>query len=759
MTEKERKERQLIFILSSVSLVFGLLALIPFGGAHFGKVESTFKYLIFPLAVIILSLIIKGKKFFDYKPTNRAISYASYLPIFSYMLSLMAYTVILMNRADTTAVFTHDVYVGYMIAFGTFFVGLMLVLSIMDKLPLKLTKFEISLIDVAIIIAFIVDVLVIRSKIAKQFYEIELVNNTIWHALSGIALGLVMLGLFFLKLRELMLNNEEYIAKDKETLLAEWENRRDDAYYRAELVLLYSMFNYSSERLSIDLDNTDTTVDVERLNGKVEQLSEKVTQLKTQLRSAVAKENAEVAKNQQMIAAYTALKNQVKVELATTELEATKKQYELIADTYAKMNEQYQQDLASYEQEKQELLAKMEALEKEKAEYTQEPEEVVVIEPEAKVAEKESVQEKKEKVFAYAYEDLMQYPVTLAYENLSCVANPAGTQHKFLIGKKPFLITQKTANDYRITFLSEDADMANYLQGFPGLISVASTPKGGNWLKLINRGELEETFIKELVEKSLQAEINAEAIALAAKEEEKRLKEEAKQRELERKAREKELARREKELAAEERAAEKARREAEKLAEKARREAEEAEKARREAEEQVENARIEAEQHVENAKREAEEEAEKARREAEEAAEKTRREAEEVAEKARREAEEAEKARREAELEAARKAKEAEKLAKEAEREAARKAKAAEKLVKDAEKEAARKAKEAEKLAKDAAKEAAKTTKEAEQEAARILAEAAKSSAQEEGTKPAPARKPRAKKVDVTEDTNDQKVA
>lgn len=758
MTEKERKERQLIFILSSISLVFGLLALIPFGGAHFGKVESTFKYLIFPLVVIILSLIIKGKKFFDYKPTNRAVSYASYLPIFSYMLSLMAYTVILMNRADTTAVFTHDVYVGYMIAFGLFFVGLMLVLSIMDKLPLKLTKFEISLIDVAIIIAFIVDVLVIRSKIAKQFYEVELVNNTVWHALSGIALGLVMLGLFFLKLRELMQNNEEYIAKDKDTLLAEWENRRDDAYYRAELVLLYSMFNYSSERLSIDLDNTDSTVDVERLNGKIGQLNEKVSQLKTQLRSAVAKENAEITKNQQMVAAYTALKNQVKVELATTELEATKKQYELIADAYAKMNEQYQQDLASYEQEKQELLTKMEALEKEKAEYTQEPEEVV-IEPEVKAIEKEPVQEKKEKVFAYAYEELLQYPVTLPYENLSCVANPAGTQHKFLIGKKPFLITQKTANDYRITFLSEDADMANYLQGFPGLISVASTPKGGNWLKLINRGELEESFIKELVEKSLQAEINAEVAALAAKEEEKRLKEEAKQRELERKAREKELARREKELAAEEKAAEKARREAEKLAEKARREAEEAEKARREAEEQVENARIEAEQHVENAKREAEEEAEKAKREAEEAAEKTRREAEEAAEKARREAEEAEKAKREAELEAARKAKEAEKLAKEAEKEAARKAKAAEKLVKDAEREAARKAKEAERLAKDAAKEAAKTTKEAEQEAARILAEAAKNSSQEEVTKPTPTRKPRAKKVEVAEDTEDQKVA
>lgn len=748
MTEKERKERQLIFILSSVSLVFGLLALIPFGGAHFGKVESAFKYLIFPFAVIVLSLIIKGKKFFDYKPTNRAVSYASYLPIFSYTLSLMAYTVILMNRADTTAVFTHDVYVGYMIAFGIFFVGLMLVLSVMDKLPLKLTKFEISLIDVAIIIAFIVDIFVIRSKIAKQFYEVELVNNTVWHALSGIVLGLVMLGLFFLKLKELMQNNEEYIAKDKETLLAEWENRRDDAYYRAELVLLYSMFNYSSERLSIDLDNTDSTADVERLNGKVEQLSEKVSQLKNQLRSAVAKENAEATKNQQMIMAYAALKNQVKVEVATTELEATKKQYELIADAYAKMNEQYQQDLAAYEEEKQELLAKMDALEKEKAEYVQEPEEAVVVEPEVKVVEKESVQEKKEKVFAYAYEDLLQYPVSLSYENLSCVANPAGTQHKFLIGKKPFLITQKTANDYRITFLSEDADMANYLQGFPGLISVASTPKGGNWLKLINRGELEEPFIKELVEKSLQAEINAEAAALAAKEEEKRLKEEAKQRELERKAREKELARREKELAAEERAAEKARREAEKLAEKARREAEEAEKARREAEEQVENARIEAEQHVENAKREAEEEAEK-----------TRREAEEAAEKAKKEAEEAEKARREAELEAARKAKEAEKLAKEAEREAARKAKAAEKIVKDAEREAARKAKEAERLAKDAAKEAAKTTKEAEQEAARILAEATKNSSQEEGTKPAPTRKPRAKKVETVEDKEDQKAA
>lgn len=126
---------------------------------------------------------------------------------------------------------------------------------------------------------------------------------------------------------------------------------------------------------------------------------------------------------------------------------------------------------------------------------------------------------------------------------------------------------QKTNSDYRITFCVNEEDILGYLRNYPGEISVAKSPKGGNFLKISNTGELDEEFLKKLISEALPAELNAEKNALLAKEAEKQAKLEAKEQE----KRNRELLREAERIVArakreEEKAALKAKKEAEKQA-------------------------------------------------------------------------------------------------------------------------------------------------------------------------------------------------
>ena len=113
-----------------------------------------------------------------------------------------------------------------------------------------------------------------------------------------------------------------------------------------------------------------------------------------------------------------------------------------------------------------------------------------------------------------------------ALEGVRNVSSANG--NKFYIGKKLVAIFQKGKADYRITFQAPDVKFLEYIKDHSDCVSRASSPKGSNWLKLINKGILEDAFVKEILKGAVEyvnAEIQAE---LAAKEEAKRLKAEEK---------------------------------------------------------------------------------------------------------------------------------------------------------------------------------------------------------------------------------------
>ena len=719
------KNRSLIFKLASIALIICFIAAIPFGGKYMPKAEVIIKYLIIPAIIIILNIFITVRKFDSYRPVDRSVSLISYMPIFAYTIISSLYVVFLMARATPTSVFTYSKFIYLSIALGLEIVGLTVCLFNVDKLAIRSTKFQISLFDVFVYVIFAVDMILLRSKVLNNYHTtVELVNTNAWNIIICLLFSAIVLVTFFARMKSTYDTREEFTEKSKEELLEEWQQRHDDEYFNAELVILYSMLNYTSERLSVDIYQEKEKVNAPELNAKIEKLSNRLDNLKQELKNTKERELTEQSKNHKLVEAYTDLKNQVKKEVALTELAAIKRELELVNSAIEKENAEYDSELAVFEQEKADLQAKVEALSKEKAELESTKSEVVEETPKP-VQKVQTDATKKEKEFVYPYDELVKFASSLNHADLSVVVNPKGTQHKFLVGKKPYLITQKTSSDYRITYVVDESNLITYLQGFPGIVSVANTPKGGNWLKIVNKGELEADFIKKLVEESLTAELAAEQAAIEAKEAQKA--EEAKRKEEERLNREK-VKMAEKILADNEKEAQRQAKEAEK---EALRQAKEAERLAKEAErEAARKAKEEAQKAKEEAIRQAKEAEEEAarRKAAEEEAERTKREA----------AEHAERLVKEAEAEAAKKAKEAEKAVKDAEKEAAKKAREAEKAVKDAEREVARKAREADKKAK----EAEKAVKDAEKEVARILDEAKKQAEMDEQNLEAKAEEP-----------------
>ena len=526
--------RKSLFILSTISVVLNILMFIPFGKT-FTNAESLIKFLLLPIVVGCLNLVITLKKFSEYRPTSRFQSYASYLPIFSYLVATFVYAIFMMNRADPMAVFSYNKYIFLMIGFAILAVGLSFLLCIMDKVNLYLTKNQINVLDIAIYVAFILDVILVKTTVLNPYVDVELANSSALNIIFGIVIGIAVLYLLFARAFRFYRANEEFTMRNKDELIEKWSKKRDEAYSDAELVILYSLHNYANTRFEIE----DTENKIVTPEGYVSVNSEELTELKKKYKDLVANKKVVDKQHEKLKDEYIALQNKVKLDVAQAELEGLKKQKDLLDASIKEENTRLEDDVKQYEEELAAFEEKKAQLEKERtallAELNfssiSEAREKERLEAEAKAMNARPARPKVEKVFKPSYEDMINFAKTIKGENLSVISNEAGTSHKFLVGKKPYLLLQKTNSDYRVTFCVKEEAIIDYLQSYPGEISVAKSPKGGNFLKIANTGELDEDLLKKVISESLAAELDAEEKAQAAKDAEKQAKLDAKEQE------------------------------------------------------------------------------------------------------------------------------------------------------------------------------------------------------------------------------------
>ena len=701
-----KKQSISLFIILGVSLLSCLAIAVPFGLEGLAANIFQIKYVILPLVLLGLGVIGIVFRYANFDRRNKFVIGVSNIPFISGVVALLfSGLLFIVRNASQLPVNEQLVQISlYVVAMGLMSLYLILSTNFFAGLSPKASVF----VDLLQIIVFVVVFLDVKG-FAAGFVDKTMEPITLPLLISIASIGLVVLGLHLTSLIKAYVRNDKYRVLSGRKLVNDWFNFKEDVNKEAKDELLYSLKKFLIDEFGIDaVVEVEVPVEVEKPVTKViempifvdrvetivnEKAVEKVVELPI-IDYAMIERNKELeAENQKLRDEHLAVVEE-RIRLAALEKELLAREKEL-TDVVKEAKEATEKALSAAEKAenaaaKEQVIVKEVIVEKaveEEVEELKVEEEVAQLETEVVAVEEKVVTPKVQKVLIPSYEDILKY--ARAIPNVE-VKEIKPTSHKLYLNKKMFLALQSTSNDYRITFLCELDEAIKLIVENPKDFVKATSPKGENWFKFIYRGAHEqysESYIYDIVDRSLEMLNVLEARKEEAKKEARRAKAEAKARE---KENQKELAKKveDNQKAKEDQAQEALEETIERVVKQATQEV---------IEQQEEKARIAAEKE----RIAAEKAAEKERLAAEKAAEKERIAAEKAAEK---------------ERIAAEKAAEKERLAKEKE---AEKAKAKALAEKEKAKAAAQKAKEKEK-----AKAAAKKAK--EKEKAKAAAQKAK---------------------------------
>ena len=525
---ENKKYRSTLFILSNVALALCFIVFIPFGKS-IGKLESVLKYLILPVVVLIINAILTIKKFEDYRPSSRYLSYVSYLPMFALVSALCVNLILITNRAEPTAVFNFEQFIVLISALTVVSLLSVAVLFNLEKINIKLSKNQVNFIDVLIYIACVCVLILIKTIVVDKYVGVEMYNSSALNVVLGLLIGAILLGILFLRGKKLFDTNAEFVNRDKQALIDEWRKAHDDAYYNGELIVLLALNNYAKERLYFD-ENEKVSLP----EGTIAVNKDELNVLENELKKLKGYSQASSKQHEILKEKYFALQNKVKLEVATTELEGLNKQLSLLDASIEEENARVLADISQYEEEKAQFEEKKAQFATDKAALLAELKVESFDELKAKNEEpapKAEPKPKVEKVLVPSYDEVLAVAKAVKGEEIECAVNPNGTMHKFTSNGKVFLIMQKTASDYRVTFSVLEEEIMENLRKYPGVIEVAKTPKTGNFLRLINKSEFDIEALKGFVNASLDCVKDAERRVQEAKEADKLAKLEAKEQE------------------------------------------------------------------------------------------------------------------------------------------------------------------------------------------------------------------------------------
>lgn len=526
---ENKKYRSSLYILSSVALGLCFVLFIPFGSV-LGKVEALIKFFVLPLAILIINALITVKKFEDYRPSSRFLSYVSYLPMFALVASLCVNLILISNRAEPTAVFSFEKYIVLIAVLTVVALLAVAVLFNLEKVNVRLSKNQVNIIDVLMYVVCICVLVLAKLIVGDKYVNVELYNASALNIAVGLLIGLILLSALYLRSKQLYETNAEFVHRDKQALIDEWRKAHDDAYYNGELMVLLALNNYAKERLIFDEYEKVTLPD-----GAVAVDKNELNSLEDEVKKLKSFKEAYASKHEKLKQKYFALQNKVKLDVANTELEGLNKQLSLLDSSIEEENARVQADVAQYEEEKAQFEEKKAQFDADKAallaELNVESFDALKAKEEEQPAPKAEPKPKVEKVLVPTYDEVLAMAKAVQGEEIECNVNPNGTMHKFTSAGKVFLIMQKTSSDYRVTFSVLEEDIMENLRKYPGVVEVAKTPKTGNFLRLINKSEFDVETLKGFVAASLDCVKDAERRIQEAKEADKQAKLEAKEQE------------------------------------------------------------------------------------------------------------------------------------------------------------------------------------------------------------------------------------
>ena len=540
------REKKSMFIISMISIVFAMVIAVPWGVKDVLTAEIVVKVWVLPLLGLVLYLLNLNSKYRNYRPSVRYTTVTSYFPLFTIAFASLANALLMLVRS--TRPFASNMSWLWMVIFvAGLFVAVGLLTHFFYKAVIVFSKNESMLIDALLAVLYL-GVLFLTSSIANRYHGLEVAfeNTSVLLIITPIVLGLLIAAVQVLSLVRLYISNPEYSVESKKALIEEFMALHKREYDYAENHLLKSLYTYSKEQLGIEDIKPETLAQLEEekasLEAKLAELEEKLSeeteseeeQLNREqlldLQERLAQLQVVLGEVQvQCLSQENALKeqkNEVEEEVAHLEeerkaleeekssLEEERKALEEEKSSLEEARKALEEEKSSLEEERKALEEEKSSLEEEQASFQKEKDEYVpqVVEvpvPQVVVAPKPEPKPKPAKVFVPSFEELIGF-VKAQGNDINVVSNAKNTQHKFMIGKKPFLIMQKTNSDYRLVFLAKRNYAMSLINKLPGAVSKPTSPKGENWFKIVNKGELDANLVQQAIAKSYEFLANPE---------------------------------------------------------------------------------------------------------------------------------------------------------------------------------------------------------------------------------------------------------
>ncbi len=703
-----KKEKLFTIITNSIALALFLSIIIPFGKNSITNFELIYKFLIAPIIACLVFLLNAYIKYVAGTTAYKYTSFSCYLAPIFYLVGLFAYAALSMLRSGAGSVYEISSWI--ILTFAFILVACLLIIAFIfiGRFVIFMKTKENVFLDLGIFVLVIAVTAVLKAILNKHL-AVTLNDNILQFIVIPAIIGLAIVAFLVFLMLNYLTYNEKFIYASRKELLAKWNEGREEVYRQAEVDILYNLYDFSREELGLKDINVDEETEIEEEIPVEEEL---------------IVEEEPIVEEVDSVEEVKAVEEVEAVEEAAPAVEETAAAQEPVVSEPITIVQELDPSLIENVDNKLNELIKLK-------------EELTTVEEEAVVEEIKSILPPKD--FKPSFADMVKYAKRL--KDVTFQGNEEGTNYKFFVNKKLFLILNDTPKDYRLTFLMDLPEASEYAQILA--FSKAKSPKSIYAFKLVSKGEFDEATIKGIIKGSYnmletikQREIEAKEAEKARKAEEKL---QAKLAEMSEEERVKYLARLEKKRALEamtpeEREA-KAQQEA-KEKEEARLAKIAAQQAKAEEREQTRQERLaelqakakakeEARLALEQAKAEEKERLAKEKEEARLALEKAKAEEKERLAKEKEQAKLALEKQKEKEKLAAQKAKEKEKLAAQKAKEKEQ-AKLALEKQKEKEKLAAQKAKEKEKLAAQKAKEKEKLAAQKAKEKEKLAAQKAK---------------------------------
>lgn len=506
-----RQEKILMFVNSMISIALALAIVVPWSTVGISKGELIVKTWVFPLIALVLYLVNLGSKYRNYRPSNRYATVTCYMPLFSVIVALLVSSLLLLMRSGLP--YTQSGWFGMVLLVAILFVATALFSHFFYRAVIVFTKNEMMLIDAPLVLLFLGDIF-FANHIGMKYNAIDVPfsNQSIVFVLIPLILGMLLAALHVLAIVRLYVANPEYQVESKEKLVADFMAYHKKEYDKAELHILQSLYTYSKGQLGI---YEATSTELEELKTEKKTLEAEIERLQNENTTQEGINREKLLALQERLAELQIVLAEVQVQYAAQQrmLEEQKADFEkakldsaLVAEEETE-DESVEEDEEDKEEVTKEELAELEAFRAEQA---------------AKEAAKlAAAKEKKKKKFKPSYEKIVNYASSLPNKEVRVVANEKGTQHKFYLGKKVFLITLATNNDYRVTFCSEAQPAFELIVDHPGIVVKPTSPKGEEWFRIVNKGEQDEKLLKAIIKNSAKYIQDQEIAKQKAIEEEK----------------------------------------------------------------------------------------------------------------------------------------------------------------------------------------------------------------------------------------------